>query len=79
MVNPYSSSPGHINKDARFAAAHFRQTNPPALHPEDPDHLHSHRHFWLLGKKKTAVETPFSELCTAETRLASGAPGFKAP
>lgn len=42
---------GHIDKDARFAAAHFRQTDPLALHPEDPDNLYSYWHLWLLGKK----------------------------
>lgn len=72
-MNTFFSPSGHINKDARFAAAHFRQTDPSALHPEDPDYLHSHRHLWLLGKKQTPVEAQFCELCTVEMPPASGA------
>lgn len=53
MINSFfPSNPGHVDQDARSAAARFCQTNPSALHQEDPDHLHSHRHFRLLGEKR---------------------------
>lgn len=74
---------GHVSEDAGFAVAAVCQTDSSSLHQKHPDHLHSDRRVWLLGRKLewelwlslNLVDN--HTVCTPGIPLASDAVGFK--